>query len=97
MSTTSEELERQILDALPTRPKTYNDSAEESLEKKVNLLERRRDYLRKAISEAQSKGQSNRTSYMRAEANALDFAVSFIEGDWEAACQLIEQRRKERA
>jgi hypothetical protein len=64
----------------------YQDTAEESLEKKVRKLERRRDHIM----------TRNPTGYALGEANALDFAVTFLEQHWEAACQLIEQRRKDR-
>jgi hypothetical protein len=64
----------------------YADTAEESLEKKVRKLERRRDHLQ----------ARNPTGYALGEANALDFAITLIEEFWDEAIDLIEQRRKDR-
>lgn len=67
--------------------RTYSDTPEESLEKKVRKLEKRRDRLR----------ETGTTTYQQGEANALDFAVAFIEANWEQACVAVENRRKARS
>jgi hypothetical protein len=74
-----------------SEPKRHKDTPESSLEKKVRTMERRRDTLRGRLTDYRGN-----PSYVIAEANALDFAVTFIENHWEEACELIEKRRAAR-
>jgi hypothetical protein len=95
------DLEQRILDALPNKPQPprevhpmkttkrhHRDSPEKSLEKKVRKLEAIRDLRRKQY-------ERDGNEYRTVEANALDFAIAFIEEYWDDAVDLIEERRKE--
>lgn len=69
----------------------HKDSPEQSLKSKVRKLERLRDLRLKQHQRDPQNG------YRLGEANALDFAIAFLDEYWDEAVDLIDERRKERA